>query len=321
MILLTGEIITYLVLEGILLILVAVAVVAAVPVLRGWDFQAHTERQFVLEKRASLVTLIIAFTLVAKILLLPFFAHALDRLAALVPGAMCAAGVINANGYGFVLLGVKLAVLGLAGLWLLVHRLDLQAVDFPYLKNKLNLFLIIAVVVLAASILDVLYLVNISTLTPVQCCSIIYGVAAAGGGLPGGLDTRLLLILWVLVYVLILVLSVSRYDLLNFLANLSFVYLSYLAVVYFFGTYIYQLPTHQCPFCMLQPEYGGVGYLIWGTLFSGVFFGMAGWWVRMLTGRELAETRRWCMVLLTVFTLVCILYPLVYRLRNGVWLT
>jgi hypothetical protein len=321
MILLTGEVITFLVLEGVLLILLTVAAAVAVPILRHWNFQATSDRQYQLENRAYLVGLIITFALGAKIILLPFFAHALDRLAAVVPGAMCAAGVINANSYGFPLLGWKLGVLVLAGGWLLVNRRDVQAINFPHLKPKLGLFLVIAGAVLVESVLDVLYLTGISTLTPVQCCSIIYGVASPAGGLPWGLDTRLLLVLFYLVYLLVLVLSSARYLFLNFLANLGFLVLGYLAVVYFFGTYVYQLPTHQCPFCMLQPEYFYVGFLIWGTLFFGVFLGMAGWLVQLLTGQAVAGTGRWCMVLLTVFTVACTLYPLVYRLRNGVWLT
>jgi len=53
-----------------------------------------------------------------------------------------------------------------------------------------------------------------------------------------------------------------------------FTVISYYGVVYFFGTYIYELPTHKCPFCMMQKEYHYVGYLLWGTLFFGSAFGL-----------------------------------------------
>jgi hypothetical protein len=267
------------------------------------------------------VTLVITFTLVAKIILLPFFGHTLDRLSNVVPGAMCAAGVINANAYGFPLLGWKLGVLALAGLWLLVNRTDLAASDHPLMRRKLGLFFVIGMVVVVEWVLEVLYLTNISILTPVQCCSIIYGVATAGNGLPLGLDNSLLLLLFYLLFALNLTLTWLRYHFLNFLASIAFVYIGYLAVVYFFGTYVYQLPTHQCPFCMLQPEYHWAGFLIWGSLLFGAFFGAVVWPLRVLTGQEMPQCRRWCILLLTVFMLVVSLYPVVYRWKNGVWLT
>ncbi len=252
--------------------------------------------------------------------LFPFLAFTLDRLALVVPGAMCAAGVINANTYGFWLLGIKLAVLFLAGVWLLVHRLDIQATNYPHLRAKLVFFLTLGGVMLVEFILDILYLTNISTLTPVQCCSVIFGVASAGGELPLGWDIPILLALFYLTYVLIMVLSWTRYRLLNFLANLAFLFFGYFALVYFFGTYVYQLPTHQCPFCMLQKEYFFVGYLLWGTLFLGVFMGVADWLLKALTGHEVPHIRTWCMVSHSVFVITCTLYVGLYFLRNGVWL-
>ena len=320
MILLANEVIVFLALEAVLMALLTVAVVGTGTIIRNWDFSATTARQYGLEKRGYLVVLIILFTLVGKILLLPFFSLTLDRLAAIVPGAMCAAGVINANDYGFVLLGWKLAVLVLAGTWLILNRMDLQAPNYPYFRTKFWFFLVIYVVVAAESVLDVLYLTGISTLSPVQCCSIIYGVAVQGGGLPLGLNHTTLLLVFFLLYGLIIVLCLARFDLLNMLANLVFLFFGYLAVVYFFGTYIYQLPTHQCPFCMLQVEYFYVGYLVWGTFFLGVFFGVAGYVLKLMTGRQVAFTRTWCMVFHSAFVILCSLYVGLYYLRNGVWL-
>ncbi|MBF0537964.1 MAG: hypothetical protein HQL03_06895 [Nitrospirae bacterium] len=38
--------------------------------------------------------------------------------------------------------------------------------------------------------------------------------------------------------------------------------------------YFYELPTHHCPFDILQQAYGYVGYPLYGSLFAGVFFGV-----------------------------------------------
>jgi hypothetical protein len=320
MILLSGEVIVLLLLEAVLLVLLTVAATGAVGILRRWDFRSTSPQQYRLEKRSYLVVLIILFALVVKILLLPFFAHMIDQLAAIVPGAMCGAGVINANGYGLPLLVLKFVILALAGTWLLMNREDLAAADYPFLRIKLGLLLVIYLLVLAEAVLEVLYLTGISTLTPVQCCSIIFGVAGGEQPLPLGLDTRLLLILFYLLYLLVLVTAWAGYALPGLLANAAFLFVGYHAVVDFFGTYVYQLPTHKCPFCMLQPEYRYVGYLIWGALFLGVFYGVAGPLLRWLLHRPVAGTVRGNVVWVTVFVLVCSLYVGVYYLRNGVFL-
>ena len=51
--------------------------------------------------------------------------------------------------------------------------------------------------------------------------------------------------------------------------------LSAASVVSFFCLYFYELPTHHCPFCLLQKEYGFVGYVLYAALFSGAVAGIA----------------------------------------------
>lgn len=320
MILLSNEVVVFLFLELVVLVSLAVAFISALEILRGWDFEAVTTAQYRLEKRSYLVILIILFSLVAKLLLLPFFGYAIDKLALIIPGAMCGAGVINANGYGAVLLDLKVVVLLLAGIWLIVNQQDLRATDYPYLKAKLRLFLGIFALIVAETLLDFLYVSNISTLTPVQCCSVIFGVSGADNALPMGLNTELLLELFYLLFALIIVLCIARYSFLNMVINIAFLYFAYHAVVDFFGTYVYQLPTHKCPFCMLQKEYYFIGYLIWGTLFLGTFFGMAGFPLKLLLGKNVDYVYRFNIIFLTAFVLLCSLSVGLYYLRNGVFL-
>jgi uncharacterized membrane-anchored protein YitT (DUF2179 family) len=42
----------------------------------------------------------------------------------------------------------------------------------------------------------------------------------------------------------------------------------------FISLYFYELPTHHCPFCVLQREYGYIGYLLYATLLAGVISGL-----------------------------------------------
>jgi hypothetical protein len=40
------------------------------------------------------------------------------------------------------------------------------------------------------------------------------------------------------------------------------------SLISFISLYYYELPTHHCPFCILQKEYGYVGYLLYFLLFA-----------------------------------------------------
>ena len=47
--------------------------------------------------------------------------------------------------------------------------------------------------------------------------------------------------------------------------------ISVISLISFISLYFYELPTHRCPFCILQKEYGYVGYPLYVAIFgSGV---------------------------------------------------
>lgn len=319
MIFLSNEVVVFLFIEAVLLLLMSIAFVNTLGILRRWDFGSTSSLQYKLEKRAYLVVLIILFTLSFKVLQLPFFSFTIDKLSAIVPGAMCGAGVITANEYGPLLMSLKVVILFLTGIWLILNDEDLRAKEYPYFKAKFWFFTIIFLFVVIESILDVFYLANISILSPVACCSTIYG-AVGGSELPFDLDVTRLLLLFYLFYGLAVVTALYRYAFISLLSNVLFLYVSYYAVVYFFGTYVYELPTHKCPFCMLQKEYFYVGYLIWGTLFLGTFFGTAGAVLKTIMRKEVRSTYEYSVWFNTIFVLLCSLYVVVFYLRNGVFL-
>ena len=47
------------------------------------------------------------------------------------------------------------------------------------------------------------------------------------------------------------------------------------SIISFISVYYYELPTHHCPFCILQKEYGYAGYCLYLTLLGGAISGMA----------------------------------------------
>jgi len=318
--LLSNQVIVFLLSEATLFMLLAVAFIVSLKVLLKWDFESFTPFQFALERQAYLVSTIILFVFLMKFILVVYFIFSIDALSLLLPGAMCAAGVIKANIYGSYLLILKLFILFLLILWIYVHSYDMRTKNHQWFRKKSWLFSLIFVLIIVELGLDFSYFSNIDTHMPVSCCSALFGQLEGANPLPFGLSVSLLLVLFYLLYILVILTIKSGYTILYILANILFVFLSYYAVVYFFGTYVYQLPTHKCPFCMLQQEYYYVGYLLWGSLFMGTYIGLSDAVSTLWLGKTDMRSKKIVMALLSVFVLLCTVYVAVYYLRNGVLL-
>ena len=319
-ILLSNEVIVYLLSETVLYILLFVAFISTVGLLKKWNFDVFTTEQFALENRSYLVMTIIFFVMLLKVVLLPYFVYTIDNLSDLIPGAMCGAGVIKANEYGNPLLSLKIIILFLSALWLSINSIDLKAKNYPYLKIKSWFFILIFFLLSAEFVLDVLYFTNIETTNPVSCCSVIFGQTGGANGLPFGLDISKLLILFYLLFALVLLTTLSQMAVLSIVASLLFGVIAYYSVVYFFGTYIYELPTHLCPFCMLQDHYYYVGYFLWGLLLLGLFLVIDTAIMQSFFKQSAKSLKRISLLLLSLFVLLCSSYVAVYYFKNGVFL-
>ena len=319
-ILLNNQVLIFLLSEAILFALALIAFAVAIQIVVRWDFGAFSERQFALERRAYLVMTIIVFVIVMKIVLLPYFVFTIDNLSVLVPGAMCAAGVISANDYGLNLLALKLVIAFALTLWLALNRHDLSAKDYPIFRPKTWLYLGIFVLLGLELWWDMMYFTHIDIHLPVSCCSALFGQLEGANPLPFGLSRAMLLVLFYLLYAVSMGSMLFRQRVITFFATLLFMVIAYYSVVYFFGTYVYELPTHKCPFCMMQREYYFVGYLIWGSLFVGGFLALVWAIMGLFLSEDRAGERRSALGLLSLFVLLCSSYVAVYYLKNGVLL-
>jgi len=320
-VLLSKDVLVYLFSESLLFILLFIAFLVSVKVYFKWDFNSFTPSQFKLEQESYLVTTIAYFIFIMKFFLILYFAFTVDKLSILVAGAMCGAGVIQANSYGDYLLILKLSILFGLTLWFYLNKYDLESKNYQWFKEKSVLFIFLFLFILAELYLDFSYFINIDTHQPVSCCSSLFGQLEGANPLPFGLNIVTLLTLFYLLFIVVVLTLLLNQTYLYILSNLLFLYIAYYALVYFFGTYIYQLPTHKCPFCMLQKEYYYVGYALWFSLFIGSFIGINGAissiWLKeesSLRGRKTA------LLLLSFFLFLCSAYVLVYYFRNGVLL-
>ena len=274
-ILLSPEVGITLFIDIFLFSLLSVAFYQSLRVLKKYDINATDASQYKLEKKSYLLISIISLSIIIKFILLPFFVHTLDTLSSIVPGAMCGAGVIQANEYGELALFVKIVVVLLSLLWLTLNAYDEKTLKQPYFKTKLYFFMFIYTLMILELFLELKFLTNISTESPVLCCSSIYSDEADKNPLPFNLSTVSLLILFYSLYIIVLLVNYFKKRYLVALVSLFFVYISYYTIVYFLGTYIYELPTHKCPFCMLQSDYYFIGYAIFASLFMATFYALS----------------------------------------------
>ncbi len=274
-ILLSLEVSVLLFSQFVLFFILSVACLYALKILFHYKKGATTALQYTLEKHSYLVIVIIQVVLLIKILLVPFFTYTLNELSTIVPGAMCGAGVLNSNDYGEMTLFLKLIVIMLALLWMVLNKQDQKVPRSPYFTYKLWFFLFIYVMFLIELFLEVKFFTTLSTAEPVSCCSSIYTQNNESKNILLSLSFFQLLGVFYLVYIGIVVSALVKNKVLLLISSILFVYIAYYTVIYDFGIYIYELPTHKCPFCMLQSDYYYVGYFIFSSLFIATFYAFA----------------------------------------------
>ncbi|WP_456404499.1 hypothetical protein [Hydrogenimonas sp.] len=319
--LLSPEVVTILMLDTIVLLFAAIALAASVQIAWKWDRDATTPLQYRLEKRAYLVATIIAFIFALKLPLFLFFVHTLDELADILPGAMCAAGVTDATPYGMPLFLVKLANLYLFGLWLVLHRIDTSRVDTPYTKLKFRLYPLLFALLGIETLLEVLHFGHIDPHVIVSCCGTLYSATRGSTLSPFmTMPPAAVAALFYGAYAAVALAWLTRRPLAMALFNLLFIPVAVYSLIALFSTYVYEMPHHHCPFCLLQRDYGYVGYLLYGTLFGGTFLGIAAWVADRLAYPPGRVWMQWSMLLDTLYVVVVSYYPLSYYFTNGVWL-
>jgi hypothetical protein len=208
------------------------------------------------------------------------FIYTADDLAPLFVGAMCAAGTLNVNAWGYPTLVLKLTAAVLAGAWLLLNRADNRGPDYPLIRKKYAYLLALTPLVLAETGVQAAYFLGLRPDVITSCCGSLFSVAGPGVSSElASLPSRPLKVVFYGV-ILALVASVIWFVrratggyLVAVLSLLGFV-TSIAALISFISLYVYELPTHHCPFCILQKEYHFIGYPMYGLLLVGVIAGL-----------------------------------------------
>lgn len=261
--------------------MVAYAAYYGAQILRSWDLQSGSETQLLLERKTYLVSTLLSYAFGLQLLSLFLFVFTADSLTPLFVGAMCAAGTLNVNGFGYPTLALKVLTFILAGLWLVLNHADNLGYDYPLIKKKYLLLLAVAPLIALEAALEWGYFLNMRADVITSCCGSLFGSEK-----PEGMGSELAALpagpmMWGFYATLGATLAAGLHACLRGGPGYVYPALSGLAflvalgsVVSFISLYIYELPTHHCPFCIIMQDYGYVGYLLYVLLFGGAVAGM-----------------------------------------------
>jgi len=317
---LTPEVLTILILDVIFAFFGVIAFVLSMKIFFGWDINSVSQKQYTLEKQSFLTATIIKYIFVIKVPLFLFFIFTLDKISHVLTGAMCAAGVVDATAYGTYLFILKIINLYLFAYWLVLHNEDIKHEDQPYTKLKFGVFIVSFFLFISELIVEWMMFSSIDVDKMVSCCGTLYSSSATSAiSSIFSLDTTTLLSLFYGNFFFIVFFYFLKKKYLFAISNLLFIVVSIISLIVFFGTYIYELPTHHCPFCFLQSDYYYVGYLIYTLLFIGTFYGIITGFVKE-SQKNITKNYKISLMFNFFYVILLSLYPIVFYMKNGVWL-
>jgi hypothetical protein len=266
----------------IVLAMMLYASVQGIRILAGWDFSSSSEKQLNLERKTYLVSSIIKYALGFEILSAFLFIYTLDDIHHLFVGAMCATGSLNANPAGWIALFAKVIIFFAASSWIVLNRLDQAAEDFPLVRPKYKALFFITALIGFSLFFEMKYFLGLEPEVITSCCGSLFSESSSGiAGELSSLSIGPMMVVFYSTIFIFFAISVFCFvrpaPFLRYLsAGMSLVLfgVSIAAVISFISLYIYELPSHHCPFDIIQKGYNYIGYPIYVSLFCGVFFGM-----------------------------------------------
>ena len=267
--------------SSILISLMALySVFYGIQILRRWNIESGSELQLGLERKTYLISTLLTYLFGFQLISLFLYIHNADPLHDLFVGAMCAAGTLYVNSYGYPALILKVVNFLLAGLWLILNYVDNRGYDYPLIKKKYLFLLLFTPFLLMETVLQMNFFLRLKPDVITSCCGTLFstdrlGIASEIASLPSiPMKGAFSLVLFSTVALgFFFYRSGKGGYLFSSMSVVSFV-VSIASLISFISLYFYELPTHHCPFCILQKEYGYVGYPLYITLLGGSITGM-----------------------------------------------
>lgn len=249
-------------------------------ILTRWDLTSGSELQLNLERKTYLVSTVLSYAFGFQVVSLFLYIFTADHLHTQFVGAMCAAGTLYANGFGYPTLIVKMVTFLLAGLWLILNYTDNRAYDYPLIRTKYWMLLLLTPVIVAELFLQGSYLLSLKPNVITSCCGSLFtsdsaGVSTEITGLPR-VPTQVAFygcMALTCTSGLYFYLRGKLGYVLSLLSGVTLV-VSVASLISFISLYIYELPTHHCPFDILQGTYGYIGYPFYFFVGGGTLAGI-----------------------------------------------
>ncbi len=249
-------------------------------IVRKWDIRSGSELQLSLERKTYLISTLLTYIFGAELLSLFLYIFTADHLHPFFAGAMCAAGSLYVNSYGYPALILKIVNFLLAGIWLTLNYVDNRGYDYPLVKKKYSFLLILAPLIFLELILQANYFLRLRPDIITSCCGTLFN--SGGKSLIPEIFSLPALPMEIGFYLMtFFTLGSGLYfhrtgkggTFFAWLSGFNFI-ISLLSILSFISLYFYELPTHHCPFCLLQKEYGYIGYPLYLALFGGAVSGI-----------------------------------------------
>ena len=246
----------------------------AIQVVRHWDIDSGSERQLVLERRTYLISTLVTWAFAAELISLLLFVYNAEAMSSQFVGAMCATGVLNVNEWGWPTLLVKMAVFFIGAVWLILNSLDNKAYDYPLVRLKYLLLLLIVPLVLTEVVFQLRHFLNMDPDVITSCCGALFSADAEGVAAEiSGVKPRTAMLALYGTGILVVATGIwygvtKRGGSLFAVSGAAAFVMALVAIVSFVSLYVYEHPHHHCPFCILKAGHNYIGYLFYIPLFA-----------------------------------------------------
>ncbi len=261
--------------SAVVVLMLLMASTFAVQVLRHWDIESGSERQLALERRTYLISTLLGWVFISELVSLLLYIYNAESMSGQFVGAMCATGVLNVNEWGWPTLFLKIAVFFSGAIWLSLNRLDNQGYDYPLIRLKYWLLLLILPLVLAEFITQLRHFSDMDPDVITSCCGALFSADAEGVAAEVSSLQPATAMLGLYATAVATLGAGAWYALrgkgggLFALFAIVALVMALTAIVSFIALYVYEHPHHHCPFCILKSGHGFAGYWLYIPLFIG----------------------------------------------------
>ena len=329
--------------DGITLLILALAGWTALRIALHWSPGAADRDQLALEADAEAAAVAGRLALGLAGVATGLFVVAVTAvLPGLVPGAMCGTGVFQGmSGLGGRAMAFRGIGLGLLFLWGVVEGLNRRHPEGPLTRTAARLLLLALPVVTLGAVETARAVFALDLHQPVSCCAVVYDqirspdAARTTAGLPDRFWVGACLVLGAATLTgaarLIRCRTPDRCPAIaTTVATTAFLPAAAIALVRVLSAYHYGVLHHHCPWCLFLPDHRLVGYPLFGALALVAVEGIAAA-AAVKVGRRVPDLAPAATVRLrksgrrilagwTVFALLALLPPVVWRIRYGVWM-